>query len=101
MDIDGAFSYSKVVSTFFDGRSISGHAVYPNPADGMVIYFENIEEEFDAYISDFSGTSLFQFSLSSEHPFVDLSELKLKSGLYLIQIRDKKGSSSFQRLVVK
>lgn len=101
VDIDGAFSYSKVVSSFFDGRSISGHAVYPNPADGKVIYFENMEEEFDAYLSDFSGTSLFQFSLSSEHPFVDLSELKLKSGLYLIQTRDKKGSSSFQRLVVK
>jgi hypothetical protein len=104
--MDGAFSYSKVVTVKFSSQIITNAALYPNPGDGhFVMKIQNTgnSRQLLVQISNASGNLVQQLKpviLTAENLVpVDLS--KQPAGMYFIQLIDKDGAEPIMWKVIK
>lgn len=84
-DLDGAFSYSKIIS--LNGREGTPISVYPNPARGEVIV--ELESGYTAKklkMTNANGLLVREADINDKRASIDLKGLA--PGLYLIQMED-------------
>lgn len=96
VDLDGSFSYSRIVSLSFGNypRTI----LYPNPVSDK-LYCNPADAANIASISIINSAGQITFQ-SFEYSTTGLSVNHLTPGIYLAQIRKKAGTVQFQKIVI-
>jgi len=107
VDLDGSHEYSKVIAVSHSGGAAYGEtsmSLFPNPtADGRVtIKFAGAQGGLSVKLTDLSGKVLHSQGVAAGSSLVgmDLSQLNLNKGVYLITVSGD-GQSQTQRLVVR
>ena len=80
VDLDGQFSYSKVISVYLDRNE---YLFYPNPATKTLTFNQDINS---VVIYDIAGKEMLR--KEKEETIVDISEFK--SGIYIVDFNDGK-----------
>lgn len=82
--------------------SISDNAqmsIYPNPTQNEAIVYMNYSSEFNVSLFDLSGKEISSTRFQGEQTTVNLNDLK--SGIYLVTVRDAKNGNQMTSRVVK
>jgi hypothetical protein len=79
LDLDGTYSYSKMISLSSDGP---GASVYPNPSKGLITIQGSITGD-EIVLMDMWGRTLQKIDVTQDNFTVDLS--KYPSGIYLLR----------------
>ncbi|HQR00559.1 MAG TPA: endonuclease, partial [Ferruginibacter sp.] len=87
LDIDGKFSYSKIVSVR-SGIRFSHALVYPNPTKGSLTLElpRALTQSGDLIVTDLSGRTLMQQKISAGQSTCSLNMSQLPAGRYIIRI---------------
>ena len=109
VDIDGNYSYSKIVSISCKNANNNSNdnaiIVFPNPSDGktLKIYSSSELKDLDIQIFDITGRLVKQYRVKSLSETYDLyMETRLESGSYLIVLKSKVSNVDMkQKLIVK
>jgi hypothetical protein len=76
--------------------------MYPNPAQNeLKIDLRDVDLPIKLDLITIDGTVRHQEIIQHTHFSLDLEQLQLKDGLYLINLRNKKGDVSIHKLVIK
>lgn len=96
-DFDGQFAYSDVVAVELDQDELK---IYPNPSNGAVLNIEIPSRKFGTlHILESDGRIVYSKELTG-HQKLQLTDINLKAGTYLVQI-EQEGQISMQRLVIQ
>lgn len=95
MDVDGYYSYSKVIPVESKTNSYLGLEVFPNPARD-VLYLKPSAKLMYLELFETSGKSLGAFIAG---PMIALPELK--SGLYILRARFENGAQLNKSLSIE
>lgn len=95
MDIDGGFSYSKII--LLSRNDLSGHYIYPNPSQG-VLHIKMLAykpQQIRYVLSDISGRTLRKGRLDLNNEEAQLPIEQLANGTYLLSIITNVGKTTY------
>jgi len=73
--------------------------IYPNPTQSEAIVYMNYSSEFSVALFDLSGKEISTTVFQGEQTTVNLNTLK--SGIYLVTVRDAKNGNQMTSRVIK
>ena len=91
VDLDGTFSYSKVIRVGFD--KVTEVALQPNPANDFIVV-KGVDGFTHLSVIDISGRVIYQRNIRSAIEEVDIS--KLSKGIYTIRLQNTNSKLSKQ-----
>lgn len=97
VDKDGSNIYSKSVSVAFNNKN--SFSIYPNPARNIV--YVNGTDLLEIKIIDHAGRVVVAKQLNNISNTAIINIANLTKGLYMVQIKDRKGNAQIEKLVVE
>jgi spore germination protein YaaH len=89
---------TQVVPTFVNENSFSSIIkMFPNPNSGN-LFFET-SEELSVRLSDVQSKMIREYEITPSKNSIDLTELKLPNGIYLVNVQTSSGNSFTQKLI--
>ncbi|MFZ1514983.1 MAG: T9SS type A sorting domain-containing protein [Saprospiraceae bacterium] len=91
-----------LLTQVYSSTDYSFAKMYPNPAQNeLKIDLRDVDLPIKLDLITIDGTVRHQQLIQHAHISLDLEQLQLKDGLYLINLRNKKGDVSIHKLIIK
>ena len=90
LDIDGAFTYSKILSVRLSDLALAALTVYPNPATDLITIklAQSIHSKSILKVTDAIGRTVIEKNIATSQNSIPLNVQHLAAGKYFIMVQN-------------